>query len=52
VPVTELELYLRGQESLEDIVDMIGDLDDPISQKRLKREHKELTLGEYLEMTT
>jgi hypothetical protein len=51
-PVTRMVMYLRGQESLEDIVDMVGDLDDPVSQKRLKRELKELTLWEYLEMTT
>jgi len=51
-PVTKVTMYLKGQESLEDIVDMVGDLDDPTSQKRLKRELKEMTLWEYLEMTT
>ena len=51
-PIHSLVMYLRGQESLKDIVDMVGDLDDPVSLKRLKRELKELTLGEYLEMTT
>ena len=51
-PVTRMVMYLRGQESLEDIVDMVSDLDDPFCQKRLKRELKEMTLWEYLEMTT
>jgi hypothetical protein len=38
VPVTELELYLKGQLPLEEIRERVGDLDDPVSAKQIRRE--------------
>jgi endonuclease I len=51
-PVTRMTMYMKGQESLEDMVNLVGPLDDSVSIKQFQRELKEMTIWEYLEMTT
>ena len=52
MPVTELELYLKGELPLQEMKEVVGDLDNPVSNGQFQTELKELTFWKCLKIIT